>query len=136
VFLQSNYFKDPKELYFVINKLQAIDKEDEYLLVDTETQKILKQPNGNFLSDIVKEGDTIFFTLNTKKEFNYNMIGSIFDANGKEIESNESYIGGSVSNKQRIGFKISSRQKYMNPIKINLVYFPSYIKGDVKVRVK
>ncbi|WP_165346770.1 DUF4179 domain-containing protein [Gottfriedia acidiceleris] len=136
VFLQSNYFKDPKELYFVINKLQAIDKEDEYLIVDTEKQKILKQPKGNYLSDLKKEGDTIFFTLNTKKEFNYDMIGSIFDANGKEIEINESYMEGNVSNKQRIGFKISSRQKYMNPIKINLVSFPSYIEGDAKIKVK
>ncbi|PEC48432.1 hypothetical protein CON00_16105 [Bacillus sp. AFS096315] len=136
IFLQSNYFKDPKELYFVINKLQAIDKEDEYLVIDTEKQKILKQPRGNYLSDLKKEGDTIFFTLNTKKEFNYDMIGSITDANGKEIEMNESYMEGNVNNKQIIGFKISSRQKYMNPIKIDLVSFPSYIEGDAKVRVK
>ncbi|MFF3024263.1 DUF4179 domain-containing protein [Gottfriedia sp. NPDC057948] len=136
IYLQSNYFKDPKELYFVINKLQAIDKEDEYLVIDTEKQKILKQPRGNYLSDLKKEGDTIFFTLNTKKEFNYDMIGSITDANGKEIEMNESYMEGNVNNKQIIGFKISSRQKYMNPIKIDLVSFPSYIEGDAKVRVK
>jgi len=136
IFLQSNYFKDPKELYFVINKLQAIDKEDEYLIIDTEKQKILKQPKGNYLSDLKKEGEAIFFTLNTKKEFNYDMIGSISDANGKVIEINESYVTGNVSNKQEIGFKISSSQKYMNPIKINLEAFPSYIEGDAKVRVR
>ncbi|PGS54201.1 hypothetical protein COC46_05690 [Bacillus sp. AFS041924] len=135
-YLQSNYFKDPKELYLVIDKLQAIDKEDKYLVIDTEKQQILKQPKGNYLTDLKKEGDIIFLTLNTKKEFNYFMFGSIFDANGKEIESNESYGEGYENNKQRIGFNISSTQKYTNPIKIKLEYYPSYIEGKTKIRIK
>ncbi|WP_179874466.1 DUF4179 domain-containing protein [Bacillus sp. AFS002410] len=137
-YLQSNYFKDPKELYLVINGLQAIDKEDEYLEVDTEKQKILKQPKGDYLTDFQKEGETIWFTLNTKNEFNYSMFGgsSIIDAKGKEIEINESYGASFEDNKKRVGFKISSSQKYTNPIKIKLVFFPSYIEGETKIRVK
>ncbi|WP_179865386.1 DUF4179 domain-containing protein [Bacillus sp. AFS017336] len=136
-YLQSNYFKEPKELYLVINGLQAIDKGDDYLVVDTEKQQILKQPKGNYLTDLKKEGETMFFTLNTKKEFNYSMIGGSFiDAKGKEIDFNESYSGFSEDNKQIAGFKISSSQKYTNPIKIKLDFFPSYIKGKTKIRVK
>ncbi|MFF2874985.1 DUF4179 domain-containing protein [Gottfriedia sp. NPDC057991] len=135
VYLQSNYFKDPKELYLVINKLQAVDKDKDYILLDTEKQQILQQPNGNFLTDFKKEGSVLKFTLNTKKEFHYSIVGSIYDANGKEVqtssESQEYYDGG----RQEIGITISSKN-YTNPLKLKLAFYPEYIQGDAKIRIK
>ncbi len=135
IYLQSNYFKDPKELYLVISKLQAVDKDEEYILVDTEKQQILKQPKGNYLTDLKKEGLDLKFTLNTKKEFHYSLVESIFDANGKEVEtsgvSTEYHDGG----KQVVGITISSKN-YTNPLKLKLAFYPEYIQGDAKIRIK
>ncbi|MFB7138511.1 DUF4179 domain-containing protein [Gottfriedia sp. NPDC056225] len=134
-YLQSNYFKDPKKIYLVINGLQAIDKEDEYLVVDTEKQKILKQPKGNYLTDFKKEGEVLKFTLIPKKEFNNLLFGSIIDANGKELQrSSES---GEYHDDGRQVYNITvSPKNYTNPLKIRLESYPSYIEGETKIRVK
>ena len=36
IFLQSNYFEKPKELYLRINKLQALNKDEKTVIIDTE----------------------------------------------------------------------------------------------------
>lgn len=135
IYLQSNYFKDPKELYLDISKLQAVDKDEDYILVDTEKQQILKQPKGNYLTDFKKEGTDLKFTLNTKKEFHYSLVESIFDANGKEVQtsaaSNENHDGG----KQIVGITISS-ENYINPLKLKLAFYLVYIRGDAKIKIK
>ncbi|WP_176547236.1 DUF4179 domain-containing protein [Bacillus sp. AFS053548] len=135
VFLQSNYFKNPKELYLVINKLQAVDKDEDYILVDTDKQQILKQPKGNFVTDFKKDGNDLTFTLNTKKEFHYSLVGSIFDANGKEVQTSSGSTEYHDGGKQIEGITISS-QNYTNPLKLKLAFYPVYIKGDAKIRVK
>ena len=38
-YLQSNYFEEPKELYLQFNKLMAMDKDEAFLLIDTDTCK-------------------------------------------------------------------------------------------------
>ena len=48
-FLQSNYFEEPKELYLRINKLQALDKDEATLVIDTEKGEILNGPKDGRL---------------------------------------------------------------------------------------
>ena len=43
-FLQSNYFKEPKKLYFKFDKVQALPKEESYLLIDLEKKEVLNKP--------------------------------------------------------------------------------------------
>ncbi|MFD4706803.1 DUF4179 domain-containing protein [Gottfriedia sp. NPDC058432] len=135
IYLQSNYFKDPKELYLVINKLQAVDKDEEYILVDTEKQQILKQPKGNYLTDLKKEESELKFTLNTKKEFHYSLVESIFDANGKVVQTSSESQEYDDGGKQVVGITISTKD-YVNPLKLKLAFYPEYIQGDAKIRIK
>jgi len=134
LYLQSNYFKNPKELYLVINKIQAVDKDEAYLIVDTEKQQIIKQPKGNLLANIKKEGSSLTFTLNTKKDFRYFLFDSFVDANGKEFYIN---VGSSGFNekKQIVSLTLPS-EKYTNPIKLKLEFYPSWIEGKAKVRIR
>ncbi len=61
IYLQSNYFNEPKELYLILNKIQAVDKEDANIVIDTQKKQILKQPDGNLLTDLIVEGNTCRF---------------------------------------------------------------------------
>ncbi|MGE8207487.1 DUF4179 domain-containing protein [Heyndrickxia sp. NPDC080065] len=135
IYLQSNYFSKPKELYLVMNKIQAIDKDESYVLVDTEKQQILKQPKGNILSILELSGSNLIFTLNTKKKFNYDIFGLINDAKGNKFYSERSFIEDLDENKKKFGLGLPSKN-YTNPLKIELNYYPSWIEGNIKLRVK
>lgn len=137
VYLQSNYFKEPKELYLVLNKLQAIDKDEMFVVVDTQKQQILKQPKENYFSSLKVTGDSLNFTFNPGKEFNYFLFSKQLDGNGEEIPSTGGYSQ-SVSDNgaMEIGVNMPAPQTQVNPISLELTFFPSWIKGDYKIRIK
>ncbi|WP_066306668.1 DUF4179 domain-containing protein [Bacillus sp. FJAT-29814] len=137
VYLQSNYFKQPKELYLVLNKLQAVNKDEVFVVVDTEKQEILKQPKENYFSELRVEQDAIYFHFKPGKEFNYFLFTRKMDGNGEEIASEwGSSQSGFENGTMEIGVNIPSPQNQINPISLELVYFPSWIKGDYKLRIK
>ncbi|KAB2334784.1 DUF4179 domain-containing protein [Cytobacillus depressus] len=138
VYLQSNYFKQPKELYLVINKLQAVDKEDAYVVVDTEKQQILKQPTGNHLTNVKLEGQELRFVLDTNSEFFYaTPFNSMKDVNGETVYFSQ-FLTSDDNGNRVIGVNLPSKQEinYPNPIELELCFFPSWIKGDVHIKVE
>jgi hypothetical protein len=137
IYLQSNYFRQPKELYLALNTLQAIDKEEEFVEVDLENERILKQPKGNFLREVKVEGGYVNFTMVTKEEFQNLNFGKIFDRNGKEINSDSftTSMSDDVGVKE-YGIEIPNLEKQKGPISVEILSFPSWIKGEAKVRIK
>ena len=133
LYLQSNYFKEPKKLYLVMNKLQAVDKEDAFVKVDMENERITNQLKGLTILDIQK--GSIIFTLNTEKEFNYSPFISMRDADGKEIELTSNYWTGDNNGKREIGVEFPPGS-YKNPLELKLAAFPAWIEGDIKIKVK
>ncbi|KZE64851.1 hypothetical protein AWM68_09370 [Fictibacillus phosphorivorans] len=139
IYLQSNYFNEPKELYLVLNKAQAIDKENAVVVVDTEKMKILKQPAGNKLSNVRKEDGYLVFDLNVGKHSKYSGMGfgTIKDVQGKEIESHaQSMSADEESNMKRVGIELPILKAEQNPITIELDFYPLWIKGNEKIRIK
>jgi hypothetical protein len=137
IYLQSNYFHDPKELYLILNKMQAVDKEEAYVVVDTKTEQILKQPKGNKLSDVKVDGSSLHINLHTKKEFHYFLFSSIKDGSGKEIQSNQS--SSSYNSKKditEIGVVIPNLKLQKSPISLMLEFFPTWIEGNGKIKIK
>ncbi|USK54438.1 DUF4179 domain-containing protein [Cytobacillus solani] len=135
LYLQSNYFKEPKELYLVMNKLQAVDQEDAYVKVDIDNEKIINQPKGNMLTNLKVENGRISFILNTEKEFNHSLFVSMREADGKEIDSSSFYWTGDNNGKREIGVEFPPGS-YKNPLELKLSAFPAWIEGDVKIKVK
>lgn len=139
IYLQSNYFKEPKELYLVLNTAQAIDKENAVVVVDTENMKILKQPAGNKLSNVRKENEQLVFDLFVNKNSKYSGMGfgTIKDAQGKEIESHaQSMSADEESNTKQVGIELPIIKAEQNPITIELDFYPLWIKGNEKIRIK
>ncbi|WHY87271.1 DUF4179 domain-containing protein [Neobacillus novalis] len=137
LYLQSNYFQEPKKLYLVLNKLQAIDKDEVNVVVDPKKLQILKQPKGGHLSDLRVADNYLIFNFHTEKEFHYFLFSEIKDGNGERIESGSSYK--SEGNEQRdaeIGVYIPDLEKQAGPISLELTAYPSWIKGNEKIKIK
>lgn len=137
IYLQSNYFKEPKELYLVLNSAQAIDKDHAVLMVDTEKMKILKQPQGNMLRNIRKEDQELVFDLYTANGFNFSIFGKISDAQGKEVYPHSaSMSSNNESGVNRIGIDFSTFKNLQNPLTIEMDFYPHWIKEHEKIRIK
>lgn len=137
LYLQSNYFNEPKELYLVFNRIQAVDKDEGAVVVDLENEKIVKQPKGNKLRYLKIRNGEIRFDLHTNEEFTYSLFSEIKDEKGNEMESNSSFVN--VSNDEgimEVGVGVSSLDKYKSPIHLKLAFFPEWIVGNEKVRIK
>ncbi|WP_180968212.1 DUF4179 domain-containing protein [Cytobacillus massiliigabonensis] len=135
LYLQSNYFKEPKELYLVMNKLQAVDQEDAYVKVDMENERIINQPKGNKLTNLKVDNGRISFILNTEEAFNHSLFISMKDADGKEIDRSSFYWTGDNQGEREIGVEFPTGS-YKSPLELKLSAFPAWIEGDVKIKVK
>ncbi|MGD7046015.1 DUF4179 domain-containing protein [Jeotgalibacillus proteolyticus] len=133
VYLQSNYFENPDELYLEINEMQAIDKEGEFLVFDTEKRSILQQPKGNRLVfDEIANGSAFFSFAGDN--FGFVPFGSIKDSEDKELGMSGSY-NSSGENSSRFGFDIP-QQEFTNPLYIELDFYPAWIEDEVFIKVK
>jgi hypothetical protein len=137
LYLQSNYFRQPEELYLALNHLQAIDKDEEWVKVDVVNEKILQQPAGNYLNDVKIAGDYLTFTMVTEEEFPSYIFGKILDHNGKEINSN-SFLTSTRDEKniKEFGIEIPNLLDHKDAVSLEITSYPSWIKGDVKIRLK
>lgn len=136
IYLQSNYFHEPKKLYLVLNKIQAINKDEKYLIVDTETEKIIKQPKANIFNGMKVEGSELLFDTNVKNNFRYGLFSEVKDGDGRDVEISSSGSEGRDDQFQRYNITIPNVKQYKNPLSIELSFFPTWIEGDVQIRVK
>lgn len=134
-FLQSNYFRDTDHLYLQFNKLMAMDKDEAELIVDTEKQEIVKQPKDNRFGNLKMYGLYMEIELMGGKEYHHDPFSKFYDADGKELRS----MSGSFSKYEndeisKIGLELPN-ENYKNPLRFPLYAYPSYIKGDVKIKI-
>ncbi|MDQ0273008.1 DUF4179 domain-containing protein [Cytobacillus purgationiresistens] len=134
VYLQSNYFKEPKELYLTFSKLQALDKDELQVIVDTDKEEIVKQPKGSILSFAQLEGSEIAIRMKTK-EFSYFPFGTVIDADGEEIHIAHGISSTDEEGIGLIGLGIDKAQ-YKNPLTIELNYYPSWIEEEIKIKLQ
>lgn len=135
IYLQSNYFEEPKKLNLMFNKLQALDKEETHLLIDTDSGIIVKQPSDQKFSAVEIRHGYIELLLNGEKEFISFPFNTIIDAKGNEhFFSDSGYlISENRPNEIRLNF---SKEPLANPIKLPLSGYPQWIEGNVKIKVK
>lgn len=142
LYLQSNYFNQPEELYLVFSSIRALDKDELEVVVDLENKMILKAPaDGLLTNDVEKNGGDLVFWLSLTEEDDANMGYSLFDHEYKDSEgnvfhSNTSSTGTNHEEKtQRIGFVLENGE-HLSPITLTIQDYPSRIKKDVRIQVK
>ena len=137
-YLQSNYFEKPKELYVRINKLQAINKDEAVVILDTEKNQLVKSPKDGKLKlgDSNKSQADLFMNEITDDAYGFNLASSVKDANGKLIGTPSVSMRYDSGQKERhlvIEFETTN---YLNPLYLEIDAYPNYIEGDVKVELK
>lgn len=138
IYLQSNYFEQPKELYLRVNKLQAINQDEAIVVVDTEKNILLNSPHDGRLQlgDTNKKQANFFLTQAEEQDYNFDLTSKIQDAKGKIIHSPSSsmrYDAGKMESSSSINFETTD---YENPLQFELSAYPNYIEGDVKLELK
>ncbi|MEK5037406.1 DUF4179 domain-containing protein [Sporosarcina sp. FSL K6-3457] len=134
-YLQSNYFEQAKGLTLMFNKLQAIDKDEAYVVIDTDKGIILEQPADQRFSVIMTNRRFIELFLKGEKGFHSDPFIKIVDMEGKEFHTS----GGGFSRLSDEQIQLSVRipdESYVNPIKLPLYGYPQWIEGDVKIKIK
>ncbi len=136
-FLQSNYFETPEELYLRINKMQAVDQEDAYLVIDTEKGTLINSPKDGNLEMVSsnRSGFEMDFSNPLEEEFSYDMGAQLVDAAGKVLDVPSMAVVYKEDNVQGITVNIKD-DGYINPVKMDLFAYPNYINGDVKIELK
>ncbi|WP_210471186.1 DUF4179 domain-containing protein [Sporosarcina sp. 6E9] len=134
-YLQSNYFEEPNSLYLQFNKLMAMDKEEAFILIDTDNEEILQQPKDNRFSKLTVNGRFINIELRGEEGYHYHPFSTITDASGKEFVIISS--GFSHNSHEHIELSLELPDDvFENPIKLNLDGYPTYIEGKAKIKIK
>ncbi|MFD1031622.1 DUF4179 domain-containing protein [Metaplanococcus flavidus] len=136
-YLQSNYFEAPDELYLRINKMQAVDIEDSYFLVDTDKNLLLHSPKDGRLELIQSSRTGFEMTLKIDSEdgFPYGLDRKISDTNGEPMVMQYSGLSSPQEGVQSISIGFEGNG-YANPVRVDLFAYPNYINGDVKIELK
>lgn len=67
--LQSPYFNNSDSLKLVFGKIEAIDKDDAFILIDTESKKFLKQPQESIFTNLEVENNKVSFIMDVQGEY-------------------------------------------------------------------
>lgn len=134
-FLQSNYFRDTNHLYLQFNKLMAMDKDEAELIIDTEKQKILKQPRDERFSNLKITGPHLKIELKGGKGYYHDPFSTFYDAEGKALSGKSGSFYPAANDVNHFGIELPDVE-FKNPLKFPLHAYPSYIKGDVKIKIK
>jgi len=135
-YLQSNYFEKPKKLYLRIDKIQAVDQEDSYFIVDTDQHILLHSPKDGrlALTDSNRSGFKMTLKMDLDEELPYGIDRQITDANGELIDTRYSGISDVYEGKKFMDIGIEDNG-YINPLKVDLFAYPNYLKGTVKIEI-
>ena len=113
----------------------AMDKEEAELMINTEREEIVKQPKDKRFGNLKMYGAYMEIELKGGKDYYHDPFSTIYDAYGKELHKKS----GSFSKKEdeiiKIGLDLPN-ENYKNPLRFPLYGYPSYIKGDVKIKIK
>jgi len=148
---ESFYFYEPQKLTLTFGKIAAMDKEEAYILIDTESKRFIEQPSQSIFSNLQVDDNLVSFTVKVNKDYDMNMVGftKFIDANEKEffiyyggrtpLYSN--YVKGSKTNfpgevKIELELPDKSVNTFVNPIRLDLDFYPSWIEEDVVTEVK
>ncbi|MDW0117534.1 DUF4179 domain-containing protein [Sporosarcina thermotolerans] len=134
-FLQSNYFRDTEHLYLQFNKLMAMDKDEAELIIDTETKEILKQPNDKRFSNLKIHGSHLEIELKGGKGYYHDPFSTFYDAEGKALSQMSGTYRPGSDDVNYFGLELPDVE-FKNPLTFPLHAYPSYIKGDVKIKIK
>ncbi|WLR56446.1 DUF4179 domain-containing protein [Mesobacillus subterraneus] len=138
-YLQSNYFKKPKELFLRFNSVRALNKNELELIVDPDKLEILKAPSDGRLLQVSREEDQLMLTFkrSSKKGPTNISLDQAVDGNGNEIGDGSASYRWSTG-EQQVAYLIPyfGEGATSGPITLKLNEYPATINGEANIRLK
>lgn len=135
MFIESNYFRQPKSLTLLIDKIEALEKGKDFIEVDFEKKEVLSVPKEldiqlEFLTDYSISADYNIATANLVKSlFDY-----LEDANG-EVRwiTTSSYT--SWESEYDVRGNFTFEEDFVNPVKLYIANYPQFLDGHIEVKI-
>ncbi|WP_186670421.1 DUF4179 domain-containing protein [Sporosarcina sp. BP05] len=134
IFIQSNYFRQPKKLTLVMDWIEALPKGSDYLEVDFEQQKVLYMPNELDIDVQVPSSNTLEVTYPTGTGGGQLLYG-IVDQEGNDFSSNTISTRFSKEEPNVTAVYTFDFDNAVNPIRLNINSYPLYLDGKVEIDI-
>lgn len=140
--LESNYFRLPKNITIEFREIEAIDKEDQYIVVDLEKKKVLSQPkNMNLeLLDVKDTFEIVYKVPRYKKQehIHAGVLGDLIDANNKVFHPYSTWLSGQKDSHKmgqfyNVEYGVSVPE---SPVKIEIARYEQYLNGVGRLNVQ
>lgn len=133
LFLQSNYFRQPKKLTLIMERIEALPKGSDYFEVDFEQKKVLYVPSELDITVQVPSDNTLEVTYPTGSGL---LLAGIVDQGGNDISSN--IISMHVISREGSYVKALYTFDFdnaVNPIRLNINSYPLYLDGKAEIDI-
>jgi hypothetical protein len=130
---ESNYFREPKSLTIVFNKIEAIPKEEDYIVVDWTQNKVLQQPdylNINILD--LKDTYELVYEKNQYKNSWVSVFGEMTDANNNVFVPNSMWFSEREEGSE-FGQIYAVNEPVVDPVRVEITRYESYLAGEASV---
>jgi len=134
VFMQSNYFREPKKLTLSIGKVKALPKGQDFIEVDFKQKKVLSKPPLPGLKVQVNKRMVTINVPTSYKDKNISLLGTAIDANGETVYSNSASFHRPDENiiEQTETYDI---KEVANPVRINFTHYENFLDGTQTVEI-
>lgn len=140
IMLESNYFRIPESATIEFREIEAIDKADQFIVIDFDKKEVISQPE-NILIEMTEIKDNFEIEYKTfpykKNEFK-GVFNRFIDANGEIFNSYSTWIS-SYEDHILIGqfFDTKDVEKLpANPVKLEIARYEQYLNGTGQIQVK
>lgn len=145
LYMQSNFFEQPKELHLQFSSIRAMDKDKLDVIVDIEQEQLLKKPNDQLeLLDVSTSNSSasLEFKIKRSEEFMDDVLYYIFahqyhDESGNEHETLSAFGTRTGDDESEYINTLQVRKPDSgSKVTLKLTDYPTRISGDIKLRVK
>jgi len=145
IFLQSNFFEQPEELYLQFSSIRALDKDQLDVVVDVEQERLLKTPDDQIeLLEVSKRGsraDLKFIIKRSEKYqddvFYQTFAHQYYDEAGNEYETLDGFgFRTSDDESEYISYLTVRKPEVSNNVILKISDYQTRIENDVKIKVK
>lgn len=145
IFLQSNFFEQPEELYLQFSSIRALDKDQLDVVVDVEQERLLKTPDDQIkLLEVSKRGSRVDLKFVIKRSEKYQddvfyqtFAHQYYDEAGNEYETLDGFgFRTSDDESEYISYLTVRKPEVSNNIILKISDYQTRIEKDVKIKVK
>lgn len=135
VFVQSNYFRKPKQLMLVLEKIEALPKGEDVIVIDFDKGEVLQQPKDVVLNVTSASSLSAQYTISDPNN-ERSLLFEFTDQKGNIISPIQSSIlsgNGDLRAEAIYYFDATEMSKMSQPIIAKINSYPSFLQGKGKL---